>query len=163
MANNLLHAPKDTITVYDPQGIPHSFIQAEDQFIYEITKYNDRDDCHAVPLPGPKARPGTPIAAVALGNSGGIRVYYIGEDNRLYEMCIDSRGWYSGIGSSRFGYVAPGSDLLYAMARVKAGGHVHLKVGFQSANAPQNVITEATFWNEVWHNELVSISGNSIR
>ncbi|KIJ57972.1 hypothetical protein HYDPIDRAFT_171449 [Hydnomerulius pinastri MD-312] len=159
----MLRIPKATVTVYDPKGIPHIFMQAEDQLIYEVTKYNDRDDCRAVPLPGPRARPGTPIAAVTLGNSDRIRVYYIGEDNRLYEMCIDSGGWYSGLGSSHFGYTAPGSDLLYATARVNTRGEVNLKVGFQSADAPQNVITEASFWHEVWHNELVSMSGNSVR
>ncbi|KAG1830215.1 hypothetical protein EV424DRAFT_321251 [Suillus variegatus] len=94
----------------------------------------------------PAARINTPIAAVASNDLEEIHVFYITVDSRVQEICHSKRhGWQKG---ATIGTAVENSTCLYAQGRFVHNETV-LRVGFQSATAPQT-ITEGCTMKDEW-------------
>ncbi|KAG1742374.1 uncharacterized protein EDB91DRAFT_1052118 [Suillus paluster] len=130
--------------VQNEDGKFRIYFQNKDYQIFEMSLNDPKSTVHTLvklTTSGmPAARINTPIAAVACKDLREIRVYYITTTSRVQEMChTQGKGW---VKCATLGTAAENSSCLYAQQR---NAHdVSIRVGFQSAAAPQT-ITEACY------------------
>lgn len=139
----------------DSDGKFRVYFQNKDYQIYEMSMNDPKSTTHTLlKLTNdhmPPARINTPIAAVACNNLQEIRVFYITANSRVQEICYSQRhGWQKG---TSIGTAVENSACLYAEGRV-VHNEVMLRVGFQSAAAPQT-ITEAYTMKDEWKTRVL--------
>jgi len=123
------------------------YYQGKDYKIYEM-QLDDPDSTRhkLLGLSGsiPAARINTPIAACAWDDLRQIRVYYLTETSEVQEILYSwPGGWAKG--ATLPGIAVENSTCLYAQVRTGSSpAAATLRVGFQSAKAPQT-ITEAYY------------------
>lgn len=131
------------------------YFQNKDYQIYEMSLNDPKSTTYTlVRLTTdhmPAARINTPIATVAANDLQEIRVYYITVNSRVQELCHTQRhGWQKG---ATIGTAVENSTCLYAQGRF-ARNEANLRVGFQSATAPQT-ITEAYMMKDEWKTRVL--------
>jgi hypothetical protein len=77
-------------------------------------------------------------------------LYWISPDNRIHELLLP-QGVEGGLTEKNY-TIAPGSNMLYA----GMNEYDHPRVGFQAANTPAGVITEAYF-DGTWSQATLSL------
>ncbi|KAG2121609.1 hypothetical protein DEU56DRAFT_894628 [Suillus clintonianus] len=131
------------------------YFQNKDYQIYEMSLNDPKSTTYTLlKLTNsnmPAARINTPIAAVACKDLQEIRVFYITVNSRVQELCHTQRhGWQKG---ATIGTAVENSTCLYAQGRF-ARNEAMLRVGFQSATAPQT-ITEAYTVKDEWKTRVL--------
>ncbi|KAG1895503.1 uncharacterized protein F5891DRAFT_660541 [Suillus fuscotomentosus] len=136
--------------VQNDEGKFRVYFQNKDYQIYEMSLNDPKSTAYTLlKLTNsniPAARINTPIAAVASNDLEEIRVFYITVDSRVQEICYFKRhGWQKG---ATIGTAVENSTCLYAQGRF-VHNETMLRVGFQSATAPQT-ITEGCTTKDEW-------------
>ncbi|KAG1781930.1 hypothetical protein EV702DRAFT_494055 [Suillus placidus] len=139
----------------DDDGKFRVYFQNKDYQIYEMSLDDPKSTTYTLlKLTNdrmPAARINTPIAAVACNKLQEIRVFYITVNSRVQEICHTHRhGWQKG---ANIGTAVENSTCLYAQGRF-AHNEALLRVGFQSAAAPQT-ITEAYTVKDEWKTRVL--------
>ncbi|KAG1734585.1 hypothetical protein EDB19DRAFT_1141409 [Suillus lakei] len=147
--------------VQNDDGKMRVYFQNKDYQIYEMMLNDPKSTTYTLlKLTNsnmPAARINTPIAAMASNNLQEIRVYYITVDSHVQEICHTQRhGWQK---CEALGTAVENSTCLYAQGQsshhASASDHeTMLRVGFQSAAAPQT-ITEAYRMKDEWRTRVL--------